>query len=109
MEYEPVAYTTTNVYVSTLEGDPVAVGVVERLTSEDALIAITAPLQPGDTLRVILTDYRNRPEQVERYAEVQSVREAFDPDEGLIAECHVRRVDVACPGPSWRPCSSWTT
>jgi len=92
VEYEPGSYITTSVYISTLAHDPVAVGVVERLTPEGALISITAPLQQGDTLRVFLIDHKHPPEQVERHAQVQWVREAFNPEDELIAECQVRWV-----------------
>jgi len=93
--YKRRVYIRTSVFIKTLEGTPVASGVLEGLTVEDALMALTAPLPAGETFRVLLTCHGHASNQVERFGEVVWTRHALNSDEELKAECRVRWVTLS--------------
>lgn len=91
---EHLAGVGTSACIRTLEGNFVAYGIVEAMTGDDALMAIT-PASPriGTIYRILLVSEKNPSRRVERFGEVVWTRDAFNAEK-WVADCRVRWVTV---------------
>ena len=86
--------SSISVFVWTCDGAARAYGVVETVTSREALMVLSEALKTGDVFQFLVLNHTDRT-ALERFGMITSTRHALNPDEALRAECKVKWVSAS--------------